>query len=110
MQSKLLGLIDFQRINEKTLKLCQNSQFVPRQLVSEAALSLCFKLREELDEAKLKIKSFEIKSNLNKNTENPTYSSGYTSKYTKTDSVTLRNRSIEPKANSNSKLNLQKNK
>ena len=60
--------------------------------MSEAALSLCFKLREELDEAKLAIKSFEIKSSLSKNTAKPTYSSGYTSKYTKIGTEKIENK------------------
>lgn len=83
MQNKLLSLIDFEKINEKTLKLCKNSPFIPAQNISEAALALCFKLRDELEDAKLTIKSYEIKNNLAKTAEKAVYSASYASKYTK---------------------------
>ncbi len=82
MHSKLLGLIDFEKINEKTLKICQNSQSIPEKYICEAALSLCFKLREQLDEANIMLKSQEIKNNLHKNVDK--YTSVYTpTKYSK---------------------------
>jgi len=61
--------IEVMKINEKTLKICQNSQTLPEKFICEAALSLCFKLREQLDEANLMLKSQEIKNNLHKNAE-----------------------------------------
>ena len=59
-QRQLFSLIDIQKVNEKTLEECKNSQFVPANVVTEAALSLCSKLRKELDEVKLLNKPFEI--------------------------------------------------
>lgn len=60
-QQELLDLIDFHKLNEKTLEECKNSAFIPPKYVTEAALALCAKLRKELDEHKALIKSLEIK-------------------------------------------------
>jgi hypothetical protein len=61
-QRELLDLVDFQKVNEKTLEECKNSEFIPPQCITEAALALCNKLRKELDDAKMQLKSHEIKS------------------------------------------------
>ena len=62
MQKELLDLIDFHKLNENTLELCKNSDFIPPQYVTEAALALCAKLRKELDEYKSYAKSVDIKT------------------------------------------------
>ena len=79
----MFALIDFRKINEKTLDECKDCQFVPQTVVTEAALSLCAKLRKELDEMKLLNKSYEIKSRpLVMSSEHvPSYTSAYTTKY-----------------------------
>jgi hypothetical protein len=50
---ELLSLIEFDKLNEKTLDECNDSEFIPPKYVAEAALNLCAKLRKELDEHKL---------------------------------------------------------
>ena len=52
-------MIDFQKLNEKTLEECKNSRYVPQNIVTEAALSLCAKLRKELNELKQLNKPYE---------------------------------------------------
>ena len=60
-QKELLDLIDFSKLSEATLELCKDSDHIPAQFVTEAALVLCTKLRKELDEAKTILKSYELK-------------------------------------------------
>lgn len=61
-QKELLDLIDFQKVSEATLEECKQSEFIPSQYIIEAALALCAKLRKELDDSKLRIKSLELNS------------------------------------------------
>ena len=51
-QNKLLNLIDFNKLSQKTLEDCQKCEHIPPKYVAEAALTLCAKLRKELDEQK----------------------------------------------------------
>lgn len=68
-------MVDFQKLNEKTLDECKKSEFIPPKHITEAALSLCSKLRKELEEARLLIKSLE-------STKQPTRSLTSSSKHT----------------------------
>jgi len=61
-QKELLDLIDFSKLSESTLELCKESDHIPPQFVTQAALVLCTKLRKELDDAKTILKSYELKS------------------------------------------------
>ena len=96
-QKQLFSLIDLKKVDEKTLEKCKDSPFIPQSIVTEAALSLCSRLRKELAEARLLNKSnYEYKSNSNSSNRplimsnsissdnmppSSTYTSAYTSKY-----------------------------
>ena len=58
-QKQLLDLIDFNKLNESTLETLKKNKHIPSDLIVEAALNLCKKLRKELDDAKSQLKSQE---------------------------------------------------
>lgn len=49
----LLGSVDYSRLSEGALLRAFESDLIPQNHVTKAALDLCAKLRAELDEAKL---------------------------------------------------------
>jgi hypothetical protein len=59
----LFDLIDFNKLDEKTLDTLKVSHSIPHKYITEAALALCVKLRKELDEQKALVKALEVKSN-----------------------------------------------
>ena len=61
-KKSLFDRIDFHKLNEETLENCKDSEHIPAEHVSQAALALCTKLRRELDEANLKLKALNIRS------------------------------------------------
>lgn len=58
-REELLGQIDFSRVNEETIAACKSNKLIPQQLITDAALSLCAKLRGELDEAQARLRLAE---------------------------------------------------
>ncbi|CAF0787153.1 unnamed protein product [Brachionus calyciflorus] len=65
-RQQLFDLIDFDKLNEKTLQECDECEFIPQKYITKAALNLCAKLRRELDEIKLLNKSYEPTSKTTK--------------------------------------------
>jgi hypothetical protein len=57
----LLSLIDFNKLNETTLELCKSSPLIPEKFIMEAALTLCVKLRNELKEQQLLVKTLDAR-------------------------------------------------
>ncbi len=51
-REELLSQVDFSRVNEETIEACKSNKLIPQQLITDAALALCAKLRKELDEAR----------------------------------------------------------
>lgn len=51
-KQSLLGSIDYSRLSEAALLRAYETELVPQSYVTRAALELCAKLRQELDEAK----------------------------------------------------------
>ena len=47
-----LGLVDLKKISEKVLEECQLCKHIPQEFITEAALALCGKLRNELNQQK----------------------------------------------------------
>ncbi|CAF0875492.1 unnamed protein product [Rotaria sp. Silwood1] len=70
-REELLNQIDFSRVNEETIAACKNNKLIPQQLITEAALALCAKLRKQLDETRTRLCSIE--NELSKS--RPTYTS-----------------------------------
>ncbi len=72
-------MIDFSKVNENTLEACKNSKQIPNDVILDAALALCKKLRKELDDAKSQLKTYDYKQrptlNTITSTAKPTYSS-----------------------------------
>lgn len=58
-REQLLNHIDFSRINEDTINVCKNNKLIPQRMITEAALSLCTKLRNQLDEARNRLRLVE---------------------------------------------------
>jgi len=58
-REELLNQIDFSRVNEQTIAACKTNQLIPRQLIADAALALCVKLRKELEETQHRLTSIE---------------------------------------------------
>lgn len=82
----MLDLIDFNKLSEKTLEDCKKSEFIPPQYITEAALALCAKLRKELEDSKLLVKSLEYSRPPNLTTSSrfiPDTSSNYSPRYCK---------------------------
>ena len=70
-REELLNQIDFSRLNEETITACKTNKLIPQQLITDAALTLCVKLRKQLDEARNRVQVIE--NGLNKS--RPTYTS-----------------------------------
>jgi hypothetical protein len=60
-KQELLETIDFSRLSESTLQRAYDSGLVPGAYVTKAALTLCAKLRSDLDAAKVIIRDQEIR-------------------------------------------------
>lgn len=58
-REELLNQIDFSRVTEETIAACKNNQLIPQQVITEAALSLCAKLRQQLEETQARLRSVE---------------------------------------------------
>ncbi|CAF1509909.1 unnamed protein product, partial [Didymodactylos carnosus] len=58
-RESLLSQIDFSKITEETINHCKNNELIPQKLITDAALSLCSKLRKELNEAKDRLRLIE---------------------------------------------------
>lgn len=58
-REELLDQIDFSRVNEETIAACRTNQLIPQQLITDAALALCTKLRSELDETRARLRTAE---------------------------------------------------
>lgn len=70
-REELLNQIDFSRVNEQTIATCKTNQLIPQQLIADAALALCVKLRKELEETQRRLTSIEnrtIKPKINYST------------------------------------------
>jgi hypothetical protein len=59
-REELLGQIDFSRVSEETIAACKNNKLIPQQLITDAALSLCTKLRSQLEETQTRLRLAEI--------------------------------------------------
>ncbi|CAF2669891.1 unnamed protein product [Rotaria sp. Silwood2] len=70
-REELLNQIDFSRVNEETIAACRSNKLIPQQLITEAALALCAKLRNQLDETRARLRLAE--NELTKS--RPTYTS-----------------------------------
>ena len=62
-KQKLLDLIDFDKLSEGALLKAYEADIFPANHVTKAALSLCSKLRSELDNAKEVIRTQEAELN-----------------------------------------------
>lgn len=60
-KQELLETIDFGRLSESTLQRAYDSGLVPGAYVTKAALTLCAKLRSDLDTAKAIIRDQELR-------------------------------------------------
>ena len=58
-REELLDQIDFSRVSEDTIAACKSNKLIPQQLITDAALSLCAKLRGELEEAQARLRLAE---------------------------------------------------
>ncbi len=58
-KQKLMDMVDFERLSESTLQRAYEAELVPGSYITKAALSLCMKLRKDLEAAKSTIKSQE---------------------------------------------------
>jgi hypothetical protein len=74
-REELLSQIDFSRVNEETIATCKTNKLIPQQLITDAALALCIKLRKQLEETQNRLHSLENGSN--KTRTNHTSSSSY---------------------------------
>jgi len=70
-REELLSQIDFSRVSEETIAACKSNKLIPQQLITDAALSLCTKLRSQLEETRARLRLAE--SELSKS--RPSYSS-----------------------------------
>jgi hypothetical protein len=58
-REELLDQIDFSRVSEETIAACKNNKLIPQQLIADAALSLCTKLRSQLEETQTRLRLAE---------------------------------------------------
>lgn len=87
-REELLNQIDFSRVNEETITACKTNKLIPQQLITDAALSVCKKLRKQLDETRQRLQAIENQSTRYR----PSYTSSTSSK---NHLVLLRGRMIE---------------
>ncbi len=58
-REELLNQIDFSRVSEETIAACKSNKLIPQQLITDAALSLCAKLRSQLEETQTRLRFVE---------------------------------------------------
>jgi hypothetical protein len=58
-REELLSQIDFSRVNEETISACKTNKLIPQQLIADAALALCAKLRSQLEETQARLRLAE---------------------------------------------------
>lgn len=58
-REELLSQVDFSRVNEETIAACKTNKLIPQQLITDAALALCAKLRKQLDETRHRLQLIE---------------------------------------------------
>ncbi|CAF3080690.1 unnamed protein product [Rotaria socialis] len=63
-REELLRQVDFSRVNEETIAACKNNTLIPQQLITDAALALCLKLRRQLEETQNRL--YLVESELTK--------------------------------------------
>jgi hypothetical protein len=80
-REELLSQVDFSRVNEETIAACKTNKLIPQQLITDAALALCVKLRKELEETRNRLHSIE--NGLNKTRPNNTTTTTTTSSSSK---------------------------
>ncbi|CAF1245936.1 unnamed protein product [Rotaria sp. Silwood1] len=51
-RDELLSQVDFSRVNEETIVACKSNKLIPQQLITDAALALCVKLRKQLEQTR----------------------------------------------------------
>ncbi|CAF3853315.1 unnamed protein product [Rotaria sordida] len=51
-REELLSQVDFSRVNEETITACKSNKLIPQQLITDAALALCIKLRKQLEQTR----------------------------------------------------------
>ena len=61
-REELLNQIDFSRVNEETITACKTNKLIPQQLITDAALSVCKKLRKQLEETRHRLQAIENES------------------------------------------------
>ncbi|CAF1553021.1 unnamed protein product [Adineta ricciae] len=59
-REELLSQVDFSRVNEETIAACKSNQLIPQQLITDAALALCTKLRKQLDDTQTRLQLVEL--------------------------------------------------
>ncbi|CAF1035469.1 unnamed protein product [Adineta steineri] len=74
-REELLSQIDFSRVSEETITACKSNKLIPQQLITDAALALCVKLRKQLENTEHRLHSIEFELGKSR----PTHSSS--SKY-----------------------------
>jgi hypothetical protein len=58
-REELLSQIDFSRVNEETIAACRSNKLIPQQLITDAALTLCTKLRRQLEDTQARLRLAE---------------------------------------------------
>ncbi len=58
-REELLSQIDFSRVSEETIATCRSNKLIPQQLITDAALTLCTKLRSQLEETRTRLRLVE---------------------------------------------------
>jgi hypothetical protein len=58
-REELLSQIDFSRVSEETISACKSNKLIPQQLITDAALTLCAKLRSQLEETQTRLRLAE---------------------------------------------------
>ena len=58
-REELLSQIDFSRVNEETIAACKTNKLIPQQLITDAALILCCKLRKQLQDTQNRLQPVE---------------------------------------------------
>ena len=58
-REELLNQIDFSRVNEETIAACKTNKLIPQQLITDAALAVCKKLRTQLEDTHRRLQAIE---------------------------------------------------
>ncbi len=67
-REELLSQVDFSRVNEETIAACKSNKLIPQQLITDAALALCVKLRKQLEDTQNRLHLIEIQSGKSRST------------------------------------------